>query len=82
MIREDLYNIMELTDYEKASIINRHIKDCVTSIFELNLDLIAENAVDSSNQNTLDSINDELVRQNARKAALLAEYAKLNLGEE
>jgi hypothetical protein len=72
---------MELTDYEKAGIINKHIKECVTSIFNLNLELIAENAVQSPNQTTIDNVNDELQRQNARKAALLAEYEKLNLGE-
>ena len=72
---------MELTENEKAGIINRHIKECVTSIFELNLELIAENAVESPNQTTLNNINDELERQNARKTALLAEYEKLNLGE-
>ena len=79
MMKEGQYK-MELTDYEKANIINRHIKECVIGIFDINLELIAENAVEAPNQTTLDNLNNELERQNARKTALLAEYEKLNLG--
>lgn len=74
---------MELTDQEKAGIINRRIKECVVAIFDISLEIIAENAVETPNQASLDSFNEELERQTARKAALLAEYAKLNLeGQE
>lgn len=72
---------MELTDYEKAGIINTHIRNCVTAIFNINLEIISENAVSQPNQDTLDTLNIELVKQNARKSALIAEYEKLDLGE-
>lgn len=66
----------ELTNEEKAAIINQHIKNLEYSIFNLNLSLIEENASESSS--SIDSIEAQLEELNSKKTALLAELAKVS----
>ena len=69
----------ELTDNEKMNMINQHIKTCVSNRYNLQLSLIAENAVPSPNQDTIDNINTQIARENARQTALEAEAATLTI---
>lgn len=69
----------ELTDNEKMNMINQHIKTCVSNRYNLQLSLIAENAVESPNQDTIDNINAQIARENARQTALEAEAATLTI---
>ncbi len=70
---------VELTDNEKLSMINQHIKTCVSNRYNLQLSLIAEQAVETPNQDTINSINSQLDRENARQAALEAEASTLEV---
>jgi hypothetical protein len=72
---------IELTNAEKAAIVEKYIKDCVVAIYNYNLDLIAENATESPDQTKIQDIDNQISRQNARKAALIAEYETLSIGE-
>lgn len=74
--------MMELSKYEKAQILDDYIKNCVVAIYNTNLQIIAESAISSPNQEILEDLNKELENHNAKKAVLLEEYKKLNLGEE
>lgn len=68
---------MELTNIEKAAIVNNAIKAVVTGIYTLQISLISENASESPNQNNIDSINQQIADQELKKSALMIEYAKL-----
>jgi cell division protein FtsL len=68
---------MELTNIEKAAIVNAAIKAVVTGIYTLEISLISENASESPNQNNIDSITQQIADQELKKSALMAEYAKL-----
>lgn len=68
---------MELTNIEKAGIVNAAIKAVVTGIYTLQVSLISENASDSPNENLINSINQQIADQELKKSALMAEYARL-----
>lgn len=70
---------MELTNEEKAEILNQHIKNAAVNIYNLNLSLLSENSLNSPDSNILQDLNSRLSDQQSRMDALLEEYAKLNL---
>jgi hypothetical protein len=69
---------IELTNQEKLSIINQHIKSIVTNIYNLNVAIISESSLAQPNQENLDNLNDELQKANTKKQALLQEYATIS----
>jgi len=67
----------ELTNEEKAAIVNQHIKNLELNIYNLQLSLLEENAVASPNAASVSSLNNQLTEVNAKKTALLAELDDL-----
>jgi hypothetical protein len=69
---------MELTNDEKKMIISQHIKNVATNIFNLQVSLIAENALENPDQNTVTNLTNQIAKEELKKTALLEEYADLN----
>jgi hypothetical protein len=69
---------MELTNDEKKMILSQHIKNVTTNIYNLQVSLIAENALETPDQNTVTNLNNQITKEELKKAALLEEYAALN----
>lgn len=65
-----------LTNEEKAGIINQHIKNLEYSLFNIEISLIEEKAVSSSE--SLESLESQLKELNLKKSALLAELEKVS----
>lgn len=65
-----------LTNEEKAAIVNQHIKNLEYSKFNLELSLVEENAVASSD--SIVSLESQLAELNLKKTALLEELAKVD----
>lgn len=70
----------QLTDIEKLNLIDNHIKNCMSNRYNLQLSLVAENAVAEPSQELIASITEKIAREDARQAALEAEAATLNPG--
>lgn len=71
----------QLTNEEKASIVSQHVKTLEYNIYNIELSIIEENAVDTPNTAIISSLNDQLAPLNAKKSALLAELATLTTQE-
>lgn len=69
---------MDLTNDEKKLILSQHIKNVKTNIYNLELSLIAENALTSPDQSILNNLNSQISKEQLKKEALLQEYATLN----
>jgi hypothetical protein len=67
----------ELTNEEKAVIVNQRLKNVESNIFNLELSLIEENAVVAPNATNVSSLNAQLAEANAKKTALLAELSEV-----
>jgi hypothetical protein len=65
-----------LTNEEKAGIINQHIKNLEYSLFNIEMSLIEERAIKSSD--SLESLESQFNELNLKKTALLAELAKVS----
>jgi len=72
---------MDLTNDEKKMIITQHIKNVATNIFNLQVSLIAENAIENPDLNTINNLNNQILKEESKKNALLEEYAELNTEE-
>jgi hypothetical protein len=68
---------IQLTNEEKISVINQHIRNLEFNKYNLNVSLIEENAMAIPNQATIDSINLQISEANAKITALNAEIASL-----
>ena len=68
---------MELTNEEKISIVTQHIKSVVSNIYNLHVSLIAEEAIDTSDQTSIDNLNKNIQNEVSKKEALLAELSTL-----
>lgn len=64
----------ELTNEEKMAIINQHVKNVITNIYNLEISLIAESSLESPSQDILNGINLQLEKEMSKKSALIAEY--------
>jgi len=69
---------MELTKEEKISIVTQHIKTIALNIYNLQLTLIAENAISPVNQANINSINTQLSTENSKIQALELELDSLS----
>lgn len=67
---------MELSDSEKKIILESHIKNALTNVYNLQISLIAEQAKENPNSILVDSLSQQMVDENAKKDALLEELAK------
>jgi hypothetical protein len=66
-----------LTNEDKLTIVNQHIKNVEFSKYNLELSLIEENSVASPDASVIDSLNSQIVSVNAKLAALEAEKSDL-----
>jgi hypothetical protein len=68
---------IELTNDEKISMIEQHIKSIEYSIYGSQLDLLEANAVVNKDTELISNINDRISVANQKKAALVAEKDSL-----
>jgi len=68
---------MELTNEEKISIVTQHIKSVASNIYNLQVSLISENAVDPINQDTIQSLNAQMSVETSKMEALETELTNL-----
>ena len=66
---------IELTNEEKTSIVNSHLKNLVYNKYNLTISVIEENAKTSPNADTLSSLNSQISEIDDQMAALQAELA-------
>jgi hypothetical protein len=66
-----------LTNEEKSAIVNQHIKNVEYSLYNIELSVVAENAVSSPDSDKIASLNDQLSDLTAQKTALEAELSAL-----
>ena len=67
-----------LTNEEKSAIVSQHIKNIEYSIYNLEVSIIEEEAVQAPNSNKISNLNSDITELNAKKAALTAELATLS----
>lgn len=69
----------ELSNEEKASIVEQHLKNLEFSIYNTQLSIIQETSKSSPDQTILQSLNSDLNDITAKKTSLLAELSSLNV---
>ena len=67
----------ELTNQEKISVVNQHLKTLEYSAFNLSLSVIEEEAATIPNAENISNLNLQIAEVNAKKTALLAELEEL-----
>jgi hypothetical protein len=70
---------MELTNEEKISILNQHIKNIVVNKYNLHVSILAEEAADPIDQIKIDALNNQIDAEQAKYDALLVEYNSLQV---
>lgn len=70
-----------LTNEEKLSIVNQHIKSVEYAVYGCELDLIEANAASSPDEAQIAALTARLDEVNAKKAALVAEKNSLTVSE-
>jgi len=68
---------MELTKEEKIDIVNQHLKNVVINIYNLNVLLIQESALDTPNQEAIDSIQSQIDSAFKKKVSLESKLEEL-----
>lgn len=63
----------ELTNAEKQGIVEQHIKNLEYSLYNLEMSLLAENAVASPDADSVSKLTASISNAEAKKTALLAE---------
>lgn len=63
----------ELTNAEKQGIVEQHIKNVEYSLYNLEMSLLAENAVSSPDADSVSKLTASISNAEAKKTALLAE---------
>ena len=66
-----------LSKEDKLAIINSHKKNIEFNKYNIEISIIEENAVDSPNQDTIATLNNQISEYNDKLAALDAEAASL-----
>jgi hypothetical protein len=66
-----------LTNEEKAAIVTQHMKNIEYSIYNLEVSVIEEEAVQSPDAEKISALNSDITELNAKKAALTTELALL-----
>jgi hypothetical protein len=68
---------IELTNEEKLSIVNQHIKSIDYSIYGLQLDLMEAQALDTPDPIQISSVSGRITSANARRSVLVTERDSL-----
>jgi hypothetical protein len=66
-----------LTNADKLSVVNQHIKSIDFQLYNLELDLLEANAEATPNAENISSINDRVTSLTAKRAVLAAEALEL-----
>jgi hypothetical protein len=66
-----------LTNADKLSVVNQHIKGIDFQLYNLELDLLEANAEATPNSENISSINGRVTSLNAKRAVLAAEALEL-----
>jgi len=66
-----------LTNEEKAAIVTQHMKNIEYSIYNLEVSVIEEEAVQSPDSEKISALNSDITELSAKKAALTTELASL-----
>lgn len=69
---------MELSKDEKIIILNQHIKNVASNIFNLQVSLIAEEAISNEDSTAVQNINNQIAKERLKESALLQELDALN----
>lgn len=67
----------ELSNEEKIAILEQHLKNVASSIYNLEISLLAENSISSPHATTVEKIISDKAEQESRKTALLEELDNL-----
>lgn len=70
---------MELTNEEKINIVTQHIRSVASNIYNLQVSLISENAVEPINQDNVQSLNAQMSVETSKMEALESELTKLKV---
>jgi hypothetical protein len=70
---------MELTNEEKISILNQHIKNIVINKYNLHVAILAEEAANPVDQTKIDALSNQINAEQAKYDALLVEYNSLQV---
>lgn len=65
---------MELTNDEKRSILNQHLKNIVVNKYNLHVALVAEQSATNPNEVNISNINADMASEQSKYDALMAEY--------
>jgi hypothetical protein len=68
---------MELSNEEKQNIVNQHIKSVLTNVYNLQVSLIAEQAVEPVNQSAIDSLSNQIAKELVKHEALVSEFESI-----
>ena len=68
---------MELSNEEKQNIVNQHIKAVLTNVYNLQVSLIAEEAVEPVNQSAVDALSDKIAKELVKHEALVSEFESI-----
>jgi hypothetical protein len=68
---------MELSNEEKQNIVNQHIKSVLTNVYNLQVSLIAEEAVEPVNQSAVDALSEQISKELVRHEALMSEFESI-----
>jgi hypothetical protein len=68
---------MELSNEEKQNIVNQHIKSVLTNVYNLQVSLIAEQAVEPANQSAIDSLTNQIAKELVKHEALVSEFESI-----
>jgi hypothetical protein len=66
-----------LTNADKLSVVNQHIKSIDFQLYNLELDLLEANAETTPNADNISSLNGRVTSLNAKRAVLAAEALEL-----
>lgn len=69
---------IELTDLEKSTVVDQHIKNLGYTVYNLNLSLREAQAVAIPSQEVINSLNLQIADASAQMAVLQAELASLD----
>ncbi len=68
---------MELTNKEKRDIVESHIKNALVNMYNLHISLIAEQAKENPNSDIVNSLNEQMSSETAKRNALMIELENL-----
>jgi hypothetical protein len=69
---------MELTKEEKIAILNQHLKNVLSTKYNLEIAVIKESAGTTPDESIISNLNEKIVSEEAKHVALLEQYSSLS----